>query len=93
VATTIPNPAPAVSDADSAALVLREAIAHEAELHDDREVSALASSLYLVTHPDVPVSTDDDYAGTPWAAQLDARIAETQAAWAAAHTKTTGGTA
>jgi hypothetical protein len=38
-------------------------------------------------------ATDADYAGTPWAARLADRIADHAAAWAAAHTKTTGGTA
>jgi hypothetical protein len=66
---------------------LREAIAREAELHDDYEVSALSEALYLVTHPDVPVTSDDDYAGTEWAAWLAARIADHAAAWADAHTK------
>ena len=56
-----------------AAQVLREAIAHEAELHDDYEVSALSEALFLVTHPEVPVSTDADY-GTEWAAWLADRI-------------------
>lgn len=68
-------------EAQIVATVLREAIAHEVKVHDDREVSALAGSLYLVTHPDVPVSTNDDYAGTDWPDQLAARIAKSKKTW------------
>lgn len=42
---------------------LREAIAREIALHNDYEVSALSMALYLVTHPDAPVSTAADYPG------------------------------
>ena len=63
--------------ADMAAQPLREAIAREVALHDDYEVSALSEALVLVTHPDIPVSTDADY-GTEWAAWLADRIASNE---------------
>jgi hypothetical protein len=58
--------------------------------HDiDRVDSYFASTAASFPTP----ATDADYANTPWAARLADRMAETQAAWVAAHTKTTGGTA
>jgi hypothetical protein len=64
--------------------------AADPDRHDiDRVDTFFASTAASFPAP----ATDADYAGTPWAARLDARIAETQAAWAAAHTKTAGGTA
>ncbi|MEU1663654.1 hypothetical protein ABZ547_08560 [Streptomyces sparsogenes] len=64
MATTSPRP---IADLDvpaeqvAAEAPLREAIAREIALHNDYEVSALSMSLYLVTHPEAPVSTVDDY--------------------------------
>lgn len=66
----------AAIEAQIVAQPLREAIARETALGDDYEVSALSEALFLVTHPDVAVSTDDDYANTPWAAWLADQIAK-----------------
>lgn len=63
MATTTPRPiaAPtAPAEQVAAEVPLRKAIAREAELHNDYEVSALSLSLYLVTHPEA-CSTADEY--------------------------------
>lgn len=69
-----------LADVERNAAVLREAIAHEAELGDDYEVSALSEALVLVTHPELPVATDADYANTPWAAWLAQQIEKNKTA-------------
>lgn len=46
-----------------AADVLRAEIAREAALGSDGQVAALSLSLQLVTHADLPVSTEADYPG------------------------------
>lgn len=51
--------------------VLREAIAREAGLGADAQVSAFSLALFLVTHPEAPVSTLADYPG--WLEQLAAK--------------------
>lgn len=66
MATTTPRPiaaptAPAEQLADEAPLL--KAIARETALHNDYEVSAMSMSLFFVTHPDVHVSTVEDYPG------------------------------
>lgn len=70
----------AAVEAQALALPLREAIARETALGDEREVSALSEALHLVTHPELPVATDDDYANTPWAAWLAAQIEKNKTA-------------
>lgn len=66
-----------------AALPLREAIARETALGDDREVSALSEALVLVTHPEIRVATDADY-GPAWSEWLAQRIASNKTAGGAA---------
>ncbi|MER5461604.1 hypothetical protein ABT010_13140 [Streptomyces sp. NPDC002668] len=63
-------PLPVVAEQAGACAVLRDAMAHTRSPSDQL---AYALDAYLVTHPDVPVSTDDDYPA--WAADLAARTA------------------
>ena len=68
--------------ADMAALVSKQ-LEREADVvreamtrtHSPSDRIAYALDARLVTHPEVHLADDDDYAGTPWAAWLADRIA------------------
>lgn len=57
----------------SAEAILREQVARHTAARDwdEDELVAACEAIRLVTHPEAPVSTDDDYAS--WAAALAAR--------------------
>ena len=65
-APTIP-PAATGDEPDNTAKaeVLRAEIAREAALGSDGQVSALSLALQLVTNPELPVSTTEDYPDWP----------------------------